>query len=113
MVGPAATRDAVTHLKAVMGLSKRRACQSISADRQSIRYRSCRPPEVELSANFANSQMNDGASANVGFSSCFDETEIYRHRARCMVSATQFDHREVEVGTPYETKYRQIVNGLV
>lgn len=48
MVGPAAKREAVTHLKAVMGLSERRACQIISADRKMIRYRSCRPPEVEL-----------------------------------------------------------------
>ncbi|MDP9808537.1 hypothetical protein J2W42_001375 [Rhizobium tibeticum] len=44
MVLPAAKRDAVTHLKAVMGLSERQACQIISADRKSIRYRSCRPP---------------------------------------------------------------------
>jgi transposase InsO family protein len=50
MVGPAAQRDAVTHLKAVMGLSERRACQIISADRKMIRYRSCRPPEVALRA---------------------------------------------------------------
>lgn len=50
MVGPAAKRDAVTHLKAVMGLSERRACQIISADRKMIRYRSCRPPEVALRA---------------------------------------------------------------
>lgn len=48
MVGPAAKRDAVAHLKALMGLSERRACQIISADRTMIRYRSCRPPEVEL-----------------------------------------------------------------
>ncbi|MDH1269674.1 MULTISPECIES: IS3 family transposase [Rhizobium/Agrobacterium group] len=48
MVGPAAKREAVTHLKAVMGLSERRACQIISADRKTIRYRSSRPPEVEL-----------------------------------------------------------------
>ena len=34
MVGPAAKRDAVAHLKAVMGLSERRACQIISADRR-------------------------------------------------------------------------------
>ena len=33
-----------------MGLSERRACQIISAHRKSIRYRSCRPPEVELRA---------------------------------------------------------------
>ncbi|PCD64709.1 MULTISPECIES: IS3 family transposase [Rhizobium] len=50
MVGPAAKREAVTHLKAVMGLSERRACQIISADRKTVRYRSCRPPEVALRA---------------------------------------------------------------
>ncbi|KAB1112942.1 IS3 family transposase [Neorhizobium galegae] len=50
MVGPAAKRDAVTHLKAMMGLSERRACQIISADRKMIRYRSCRPPDVALRA---------------------------------------------------------------
>lgn len=48
MVGPAAKRDAVAHLKAIMGLSERRACQIISADRKTIRYQSCRPPEAEL-----------------------------------------------------------------
>ncbi|TRL33455.1 IS3 family transposase [Rhizobium straminoryzae] len=48
MVGPAAKRDAVAHLRALMGLSERRACQIISADRKMIRYRSCRSPEVEL-----------------------------------------------------------------
>lgn len=48
MVGPAAEREAVAHLKIVMGLSERRACQIISADRKMIRYRSSRPPEVEL-----------------------------------------------------------------
>ena len=50
MVGPAAKRDAVAHLKAIMGLSERRACQIISADRKTIRYRSSRPPEVDLRA---------------------------------------------------------------
>ncbi|MBX5182404.1 IS3 family transposase [Rhizobium sp. NZLR5] len=50
MVGPAAKREGVMHLKAVMGLSERRACQIISADRKSVRYRSSRPPEVELRA---------------------------------------------------------------
>ncbi len=48
MVGPAAKRDAVAHLKAMMGLSERRACQIISADRKMIRYQSCRPRDVEL-----------------------------------------------------------------
>jgi putative transposase len=63
MVGPAAKRDAVTHLKAVMGLSERRACQIISADRKSIRYRSCRPPEIELrtkSRDLANERRRFG-----------------------------------------------------
>lgn len=50
MVGPAAKRDAVAHLKAEMGLSERRACQIISADRKMVRYRSCRPPEAALRA---------------------------------------------------------------
>ncbi|NEJ74953.1 IS3 family transposase [Rhizobium phaseoli] len=50
MVGPVAKRDAVTHLRTVMGLSERRACQIISADRKTIRYRSSRPPETELRA---------------------------------------------------------------
>ncbi|WP_088930276.1 IS3 family transposase [Rhizobium leguminosarum] len=50
MVGPAAKREGVTHLKAVMGLSERRACQIISADRKTIRYQANRPPETELRA---------------------------------------------------------------
>ena len=48
MVGPAAKRDAVAHLKAMMGLSERRACQIICSDRKMIRYQSCRPRDVEL-----------------------------------------------------------------
>jgi transposase InsO family protein len=31
-----------------MGLSERRACTIVGADRKMIRYRSCRPPETEL-----------------------------------------------------------------
>jgi hypothetical protein len=48
MVGPAAKRAGVAHLKAVMGLSERRACLIIGADRKMVRYRSCRPPDTEL-----------------------------------------------------------------
>jgi putative transposase len=48
MVGPAAKREAVALLQAVMGLSERRACSFVSADRKMIRYRSRRPPETEL-----------------------------------------------------------------
>ncbi|MEQ1956327.1 IS3 family transposase [Mesorhizobium sp. CN2-181] len=45
MVGPVAKREAVAHLR---GLSERRACSIVEADRKMIRYRSCRPPETQL-----------------------------------------------------------------
>src|ERR1700731_3972243 len=48
MVGPAATRAAVAHLKTRMGLSEQRACSIVGAVRTTIRYRSCRPPDTEL-----------------------------------------------------------------
>ncbi|MEZ5654265.1 MAG: IS3 family transposase [Sphingobium sp.] len=48
MVGPAAKREAVAHLQTIMGLSERRACSFVDADRKMIRYRSIRPPETEL-----------------------------------------------------------------
>jgi transposase InsO family protein len=43
-------RDAVAHLQAVMGLSERRACSIVGADRKMVRYRSHRPPDTELRA---------------------------------------------------------------
>src|SRR3954451_19570151 len=48
MVGPAAKREAVAHLQAELGLSERRACSIVGADRKMVRYRSCRPPDTEL-----------------------------------------------------------------
>jgi putative transposase len=48
MVGPAAKRDAVAHLQAVMDLSERRACSIVGADRTMVRYRSRRPADTEL-----------------------------------------------------------------
>lgn len=48
MVGPAAKREGVAHLQALLGLSERRACSIVNADRTMIRYRSCRPPDTEL-----------------------------------------------------------------
>ena len=48
MVGPAVKREGVAHLRAGMGLSERRACSIVSADRKMVRYRSCRPPDTEL-----------------------------------------------------------------
>lgn len=50
MVGPAAKREGVAHLQAVLGLSERRACQIVGADRKTVRNRSCRPPDTELRA---------------------------------------------------------------
>ena len=48
MVGPAAKREAVAHLRDVLQMSERRACTLIAADRKMIRYRSRRPPDIEL-----------------------------------------------------------------
>jgi putative transposase len=48
MVGPAAKREAVAHLRGVLEMSERRACTIVAADRKMIRYRSRRPPDIEL-----------------------------------------------------------------
>jgi len=48
MVGPAAKREAVAHLRNTLQMSERRACILVAADRKMIRYRSRRPPDVEL-----------------------------------------------------------------
>jgi hypothetical protein len=40
MVGPAAKREAVAHLRNVLQMSERRACTLVAADRKMIRYRS-------------------------------------------------------------------------
>ena len=37
MVRPAVKREAVAHLQAVMGLSERRACSIVGADRKMVR----------------------------------------------------------------------------
>lgn len=73
MVGPAAKREAVTHLKVTMGLSERRACQIISADRKT----SVIDPVDRLSwsceRSCAISPMSGGASATDACSFCFGE----------------------------------------
>jgi putative transposase len=48
MVGPAAKREAVAHLRGVLEMSERRACTIVAADRKMIRYRSRRPADAEL-----------------------------------------------------------------
>lgn len=54
MVGPAAKREAVAHLRNVLQMSERRACTLVAADRTMVRYRSCRPPDVELRTRLRN-----------------------------------------------------------
>ncbi len=48
MVGPAVKREAVAHLRAVMGLSERRACCIVAIDRKTVRYASKRPADAAL-----------------------------------------------------------------
>jgi transposase InsO family protein len=48
MVTPAAMREAVAHLQASLGMSERRACRVVGADRKSVRYRSTRPDDAAL-----------------------------------------------------------------
>ena len=50
MVGPAAKREAVAHLRSVLEMSERRACSLVAADRTMVRYRSRRPPDCALRA---------------------------------------------------------------
>jgi putative transposase len=62
MVGPVAKREGVAQLQAVLGLSERRACSIIEADRKTIRYRSRRAPDTEL-----RTQLRDLANARWRF----------------------------------------------
>ena len=48
MVAPAAKREAVAHLQTTLGMSERRACAVVGADRTSMRYRSCRADDGDL-----------------------------------------------------------------
>ncbi|WP_420822875.1 IS3 family transposase [Sphingomonas solaris] len=48
LVTPAAKRQAVAHLQATLGMSERRACMVVGADRTSMRYRSCRADDGDL-----------------------------------------------------------------
>ena len=50
MVTPVVKRQAVAHLSQHFEVSQRRACQVISADRTSMRYRSVRPDDADLRA---------------------------------------------------------------
>ena len=48
MVTPAVKREAVAHLKALLGLSERLACRLAGADRTMIRYQAQRAPDSVL-----------------------------------------------------------------
>ncbi len=48
MVGPIVKCEAVTHLRAVMGLLERRACQIVDIDRKTVRYSPRRPADKEV-----------------------------------------------------------------
>ena len=48
MVTPAVRREAVAHLRSTLGMSERRACAVVGADRTSMRYRSCRADDADL-----------------------------------------------------------------
>lgn len=48
MVTPAVKREAVAHLQARFGLSERRACRIVGADRKMVRYRSLRASDAAL-----------------------------------------------------------------
>jgi putative transposase len=50
MVTPAARRAAVAHAMAIFGVSQRRACQVIGAERSSMRYRHRRPDDAAARA---------------------------------------------------------------
>src|SRR5271155_5287815 len=63
MAGPVVRREGVAHFRATMGLSERRACSLIGADRKMVRYRSCRPQDTELrtqSRDLANERKRFG-----------------------------------------------------
>ena len=48
VVTPAVKREAVAHLRALLGLSERRACRIVGADRKMVRYQAQRAPDTEL-----------------------------------------------------------------
>jgi transposase InsO family protein len=48
VVSAAAKREAVALLQKAFGISERRACAVVGADRKSMRYRSCKPDDAAL-----------------------------------------------------------------
>ncbi len=66
MVGPAAKREAVAHLRRVLETSDRRACTLVAADRKMVRYRLRRAPDVELRAKRHDLPLDETSVAGHG-----------------------------------------------
>ena len=79
-VGPVAKREGVAHLQALMGLSERRACSIVSADRTMIRYQSCRPPDAALRA-----QLRDLAHKGKRFGYASADRRLHRNHRKAAV----------------------------
>ena len=72
---PAAKREAVAQIQALLDVSERRACRVIAADRTVIRYQSRRGDDGELVRSWAIWRMSDDGSAITGCTSCCGATE--------------------------------------
>jgi hypothetical protein len=70
MVGPAAKREAVSHLRNVLQMSERRACTLVAADRKMIRYRNGGRAMPSCVSVCAISPIRDAGLATDGCSSC-------------------------------------------
>ena len=49
MVTPATHREAAAYLRSTLGMSERRACRVLQADRTSMRFEAARPDDTALS----------------------------------------------------------------
>ena len=71
MVRPAAKREAVAHLRNVLQMSERRACNLVAADRKMIRYRSAGRLMSSYAPGCAILPTSAVGSATGGCSSCW------------------------------------------
>ena len=93
MVGPAAKREAVAHLRSVLEMSERRACTITAADRTMIRYRSRRPADTELRA-----RLRDLANERRRFG--YRRLFIRQRRAEC-AGVAPLEERQILSGLTY------------